>query len=705
MKFKFILANMKRLILYSVFLLLSIRIQGILSDRTSLKIYENIQSDIFCFRRLNATHQIGCASHSGGNVGVLYVIELEEEVENITSEEGSPPMPFVVAMPITLFNMNNMRALKKLENLRGVLIFKPETLKPLKNFSPDQSCPNRNYGFYTEKLNVEYAACKKKEWNKLPGNEALGMMFEDWGVPIFIITNKTHIQNIKKYYNHFNNGTKDLPLCSVQMTSVMLAAKDSDTCMRRNKLISNLNEVKTCDPLSDKNIVNPLFPTNKTEGISNRSVIIVGARLDSFSMFDKLAPGAHSTVTGLVTLLTVANNMASLREKILEKEKAKDKNILFIIFNGEAFDYIGSSRIVFDMQKHLFPIRILDGIRDQPALIDLTHISHFIELSQLAPPDIPASLWLHTDPVSVKQSIEVHDEVKHLVQLFETEAKKGNIKASEAPADLPLPPASFQSFLRHDNSIPGIVIADHNDEFINRYYNSIFDTNEVLDISFLTQILSNISTAVSGTLYQLLTEEELNEPLNSTENLVSGLLECYLQNASCPLFREIADPAMTERLRVEPYPLYVSVDSGGPTKANAITLYTRYLLAYLTGEKVEDRDRKNCTGDVQDQIYHFDWMAGSEVNATGVCIKSTVLYTIAQSPAYVLNDWKSTEYSTWTESVWLETSARIFLQPKKSQEVITLVTGFIIFFISIISVYFINERSSIIFNTKPLVGC
>lgn len=53
---------------------------------------------------------------------------------------------------------------------------------------------------------------------------------------------------------------------------------------------------------------------------------------------------------------------------------------------------------------------------------------------------------------------------------------------------------------------------------------------------------------------------------------------------------------------VEPYPLYVSVDSGGLTKANAITLYTRYLLAYLTGREVEDRDRKNCTADAQNQV-------------------------------------------------------------------------------------------------------
>ena len=30
-------------------------------------------------------------------------------------------------------------------------------------------------------------------------------------------------------------------------------------------------------------------------------------------------------------------------------------------------------------------------------------------------------------------------------------------------------------------------------------------------------------------------------------------------------------------------------------------------------------------------------MTGDETNASGICIKSTVMYTIAQSPAYVLN--------------------------------------------------------------------
>lgn len=50
-------------------------------------------------------------------------------------------------------------------------------------------------------------------------------------------------------------------------------------------------------------------------------------------MFDKLAPGAHSTVTGLVTLLAVAESMSYIRKEKF-KENIPDKNVLFIIFNG-----------------------------------------------------------------------------------------------------------------------------------------------------------------------------------------------------------------------------------------------------------------------------------------------------------------------------------------------------------------------------------
>ena len=36
-------------------------------------------------------------------------------------------------------------------------------------------------------------------------------------------------------------------------------------------------------------------------------------------------------------------------------------NILFAFLNGEAFDYIGSSRMVYDMTEKAFPAKVGDG--------------------------------------------------------------------------------------------------------------------------------------------------------------------------------------------------------------------------------------------------------------------------------------------------------------------------------------------------------
>lgn len=48
---------------------------------------------------------------------------------------------------------------------------------------------------------------------------------------------------------------------------------------------------------------------------------------------------------------------------------------MFILFNGEAYDYIGSSRLVYDMQNGNFPNNDISFNKD--------HIGLFVELSQI----------------------------------------------------------------------------------------------------------------------------------------------------------------------------------------------------------------------------------------------------------------------------------------------------------------------------------
>jgi len=77
-----------------------------------------------------------------------------------------------------------------------------------------------------------------------------------------------------------------------------------------NLLILLICLVKFCDPLGDKNVywsLKELRPNTP-----DQSVAIVAARLDATSMFQDLAPGALSTATSIVTLMTTANLISEM---------------------------------------------------------------------------------------------------------------------------------------------------------------------------------------------------------------------------------------------------------------------------------------------------------------------------------------------------------------------------------------------------------
>ena len=59
-------------------------------------------------------------------------------------------------------------------------------------------------------------------------------------------------------------------------------------------------------------------------------------------------------------------------------------------------------------------------------------------------------------------------QVNNIVKALENAGKKYNLDIQE-PADKPLPPSSFQMFLKKNRSIPGIVLTDHKEEYSNKW--------------------------------------------------------------------------------------------------------------------------------------------------------------------------------------------------------------------------------------------
>lgn len=166
------------------------------------------------------------------------------------------------------------------------------------------------------------------------------------------------------------------------------------------------------------------------------------------------------------------------------------------------------------------------------------------------------------------------------------------------------------------------------------------------------------------------------------------MLFCYLESARCALFRAASSPGT--KLTNHILPLYVGVNR----VTNPATSLTGQLLAFLTGEQLPEMNATTC------HEKHLAWMGG--YNFTGLCINSTVNFSTATSPAFIINgyDMKSGIYSTWTESVWQLLSVRMFLKPSAAAERLSMIIGCLVASVSFIIVWFINSRADILFHSR-----
>ncbi|XP_043990609.1 nicastrin [Gambusia affinis] len=539
-----------------VYLALCLFVAGISCNSVENKIYVKLNYTVPCVRLLNSTHQIGCQSSLSGDVGVLHVLESEENLDFVLRNGHNPP--YMVIMESSLFTRSVMMKLKNgSSRVAGVAVVEP-TSNPPDGFSPHTRCPNENTGVYSENYGPGLAHCNTTKWNPL-GN---GLSYEEFDFPIFSMKDDNDTQLIRQCYMDHNrpvNGSDpQYPLCAMQLSSHMSAVTNTPTCMRRNSIsfsMSNGQPDMVCDPLSDHNIWAPSKPLNTTQNGHklNESVIIVSARLDSRSFFSEIGPGAESAASGLVTLLAAAHALRNATQ-----DAQLHRTIFYTFFHGETFDYIGSSKMVYDMEKNQFPI-------------DLDNVHSVLEIGQVGLHS-SSSLWLHTDPVSMRNS-SVQEE-KH---------------------------------------------------------------------TFLSD--------------------------NDTVNF------------------------------------YISVEQ----QASLPTILVKYLLANLTGTVVNVtqencRNQKESEDDKESKhLYKYFWVPGAAPpNSTerdGFCVRSTVHLSKAISPAFELENYTTSEYSTWTESRWKEIKGRIFLVASHDLEMLTLGVGIGVLLSSLLLTYIMSSKADILFSS------
>ncbi|XP_033114468.1 nicastrin-like [Anneissia japonica] len=662
--------------------------------KTRDMIYKDIISFAPCVRRFNRDNQTGCSSDMNGNTGVVHYIENLDNLDWLLNK--GPHEPYMPILSPQMFTAHVVKKLADSPKVNGMLVIhtnvEDQVMDANFSFSPDQSCPNEGFG---------YGSCGI-QWNK-PGSNLFAL---DFNIPIFALTDEDEVQSIVGCYNDTNKPNdkgeaQEYPLCAVELKDFMFGAVNTEICMRRSTNPTNIEYVGYCDPLSDYNVWGTLKPTNKKD-LHTDSVIIAAAPLDSTSLFYNVTPepGVELAATGFITLLSAAYALGSLSE---DQKSKLDKNILFAFFHGESYDYIGSSRTVFDMQRNQFPV-VEDNKKEQPAQVNLENIAMFLELRQLGLPQ-DQTYFAHKDPDSEGGS--------YFFDILQDAFRSTSVSLKKPPNGQRLPPASFQSFLRKNSSIDGLVITDHETYYNNRFYNSRFEVASYLGLNFtddeeatspLAEKLNDVATAVANALYvEAVDNASVVYQLEANINITSQLIYCFLYRPTCSLFQSVVDEENVASLSKIPYQFYIGVHPTEAHRSPFASLVQKLLASFIPldiNNKIKSEDCKNAEGS---ELFDYTYMQGPD--RKGTCVKSATGFTVAVSPAFVTDvdgfpQWKSEYYSTWTESAWQTYTARLFLKPSRQQESLIFSLGMIVILISFPLVYIINLKSETLFSRE-----
>ncbi len=649
-----------------------------------------------------------------------------------------------------MFSHKTLSTLADSGKVTGVLLLSVNEsiaiLEKPTRYSDDSSCPNAVSSLYQH---PDDKACKVGDayaWNPAGSD----ILLEDWPFPIFYVASPEKVDFLlNDCYERFNNKEpRDWPLCAVELRAHMYSAVDTTTCQRRNRLINIFSPTHVCDPLGDQNIFYLLNDLDKVNFAQDRfadgSVTVVSVRLDAANIVDKSEIGLDSPTTGIVTLLSVANILAKAKHNG-DFTIRPDKSVLFALLQGESFDYIGSSRMVYDMTEGKFPEERpgsnkddneAEDVEDEEKekaktywpLIDLKSMDFYLELGQLF--NHEDQVFLHTDDTT-----KANPMMSNLIN----QGQSVNLRIARAPSEIQgLPPASVQSALKHRRNLKHVVMTNFERSYENPFYHSIFDNASYLSPEYdyantdnpLVLHLAKISEAVAKFLIGEVGDRNINVEANTT--LINELIHCYVDTAKCDLFKAASGPEVYVHKDAPdlPLPQYVGVDRS-PTSH---TVITHRLLGYLTGNRLNEEEYRlgNCSTPVDQKVYDMLFLKGesppSWFNGTkeecqddpecGYCFNVTEWRSEAVSPgntdilrfdeffnqsyfpAFIIDDYdyKNTTYGAWAESSWQSTSSRVFLKASPVQDRGYLALGIIVMIMSFIVVGWTDRFAGEIFD-------
>eukprot|EP01137_Pigoraptor_chileana_P014678 Opistho-2@5065 len=390
----------------------------------SLEIYSYPSLEAYCFLTLNNYGSIGCTTVQRGASGIVLPVSNDADLFFLLNEANGDAHDFVALVDPTYLNSSILTTLESTDNVHGILI---GTGNRPSAFSPAASCPNCNTQLY--KGDTTPVA-----WNPYANNLGNVILHS----PIFLIGSE-QTASLKQLAMQ-NRAANSFPAWAVQMSAFMNGARDSTTCLRRGFC----DTIGGHSPWAMAKISTP-----------GEQYILASAELDALGFFRSLSYGGNADVTGFVTLMAAAQAIG----QIVKQNVTLEKNIMFALFDGESFNNLGSANTAWAMLQGTFPSNYPDSI-PLSAVASIVHVS---QIGLRGDPSNPTPLYYHTDRTEY-----VPAGVSSIVTALQASAADAGVTLSSVAGNQGLPPASAQSFLQLNRTIPAVVVADHAQAYTNK---------------------------------------------------------------------------------------------------------------------------------------------------------------------------------------------------------------------------------------------
>eukprot|EP01130_Rhizamoeba_saxonica_P017883 TRINITY_DN8792_c0_g1_i1.p1 TRINITY_DN8792_c0_g1~~TRINITY_DN8792_c0_g1_i1.p1 ORF type:complete len:648 (+),score=117.69 TRINITY_DN8792_c0_g1_i1:18-1961(+) len=612
MKSTSINAKMNRYAITTKLLVLSIFILATHAESIYDHMYMSFDGNP-CVKLLNSNSSVGCSTGLNGVTAILKHLPTDAAVDSFLA---SPPSDNrILVIPSSLLSRKDLITdLHSTGIVVGAVITES---KPTYGYSPELPFPQTPNG--------------NMNWNP-NGN---GDMYKDIAFPLWKLNSNDSF--VFENYAKANDLENKYPYNAAEITLYMHPSGNSNSkrCLSRNE----------CQPLGGYSTYTTFTPIDET-----KDIIFVMAGIDSASMFQKKSIGANSEMSGTVAVLGAIDALTANPNIDFTKF---DRQVIVSLLDAESFGYTGSKKLLHDIDN----FECLEyGNKEKsycskpfaPSLnfqkIKMNKVHSLLELKQVGNPG-SKELFIHQ--TNKEDNLEVSQA------LLDIGSTLNGLVVEKSSDGIGLPPSSLTTFVDKysDFSKKGVVIADHNGSYKNKFYHSIFDDFSNVDET----LVCKASTLLAKAIYQLSNNNpdgDILSAINSNCTLVSDLLYCMTKNQGCPEVVAIL-PEMKDVSDAHKVPNhYVSVFSYYSKKIYQKFIHDWVYYRTATENTGECDSKGNCE---------------KGICIKNQCVQSSTFYHDAISTGVEYDeDWaswgakKDSDADIWTESNWTPIGLRLF---------------------------------------------